>query len=255
MDRSSDLHRTAASTARRLGLTVRALRLYERHGLVQPGRTAAGWRVYGPAEIARLHQVIALKRLGLTLAQIALLMKGRGVDLAHVLALQEQELLQRKQQIDRALALVRRARDEIAQGNTLPIDDLVELTKETSMTGFEPSPEFQALVAKHTNLQRVKAIHPEWTAEDQVRVNAQWAKLIAEAQRLKDDDPSSPAALDLARRWQALVNEFTRHDPELKASLKAIYWEGYANPAMTRHMPVSPEIMRFINEACTRLSE
>jgi len=55
MDRSSAVSRTAAATARRLGLTVRALRVYERHGLVQPGRTAAGWRVYGPAEIARLH--------------------------------------------------------------------------------------------------------------------------------------------------------------------------------------------------------
>src|ERR1700730_10950605 len=98
MGRSSEVCHTAAATARRLGLTVRALRVYERHGLVQPARTAAGWRLYGPAEIARLHQVIALKRLGLTLAQIALLISGRGVDLAHVLALQEQELLQRKQQ-------------------------------------------------------------------------------------------------------------------------------------------------------------
>jgi DNA-binding transcriptional MerR regulator len=58
--------------AARLGVSVRALRLYERHGLVRPPRTAAGWRVYGQVEIARLHQVLALKSLGLPLARVLL---------------------------------------------------------------------------------------------------------------------------------------------------------------------------------------
>lgn len=71
-------YRTASDTARRLGLTVRALRVYERHGLLRPGRTLAGWRVYGPEEMARLHQVLALKRLGLKLGQIADLLQGRS---------------------------------------------------------------------------------------------------------------------------------------------------------------------------------
>lgn len=35
---------TAAETARFLGLTVEALRVYERHQLVRAQRTAAGWK-------------------------------------------------------------------------------------------------------------------------------------------------------------------------------------------------------------------
>ena len=58
-----------AETAKRLGVSVKALRVYEAHGLVAPARTQAGWRVYGPVEMARLHQVLALKRLGLPLSQ------------------------------------------------------------------------------------------------------------------------------------------------------------------------------------------
>ena len=61
-----------SETARRLGVGVRALRLYERRGLVRPGRTQAGWRVYGPNEIERLHQVLTLKSLGLSLSRIYL---------------------------------------------------------------------------------------------------------------------------------------------------------------------------------------
>ena len=41
-----------STAAQRLGVSIKALRLYEQRGLVAPSRTAAGWRVYGPEEIA-----------------------------------------------------------------------------------------------------------------------------------------------------------------------------------------------------------
>jgi DNA-binding transcriptional MerR regulator len=59
----NDLWLTAAECASRTGLTVRALRVYERYDLIRPRRTASGWRLYGPAEITRLTEIIALKRL------------------------------------------------------------------------------------------------------------------------------------------------------------------------------------------------
>ncbi len=57
--------------ARRLGVTVKALRLYEQRRPIGPGRNAAGWRVFAPAEVAREAEVVSLRRLGLNLAQIA----------------------------------------------------------------------------------------------------------------------------------------------------------------------------------------
>jgi len=242
--------RTAADTASRLGLTVRALRVYERHGLVKPGRTAAGWRVYGPEEVARLHQVTALKRLGLTLSQIAALLKGRGVDLERLLAAQEEALAARKQRVDRALDLVRRARARLAQGETLPADDLVELTKETVMSDQAPGPEMKAIFDRHVDFGRVKELHPgDWTPEDQARAQAEWDVLIAEAERLKDGDPASPEAIDLAKRWTAQVAKFTRGDPEVSRQLGAAWRETAADPKASQQMPFSPEVFAFIRKA------
>jgi len=62
--------RGAAECAQRTGLTVRALRVYERHGLIAPTRSATGWRCYGPKELARINVIVTLKAFGLTLAQI-----------------------------------------------------------------------------------------------------------------------------------------------------------------------------------------
>ena len=61
-----------SETAGRLGVSTKALRLYEQHGLVHPARTAAGWRAYGPDQMARAAEIAALRALGLSLAQVAL---------------------------------------------------------------------------------------------------------------------------------------------------------------------------------------
>lgn len=39
-----DVHLSPSETARRFGVSVKALRLYERRGLLQPLRSEAGWR-------------------------------------------------------------------------------------------------------------------------------------------------------------------------------------------------------------------
>src|SRR6185312_8759781 len=130
---SKDRHFSPAEAAKRLGVSVKALRVYESHGLVKPLRSAADWRTYGPKEIARLHQIVALKRLGLTLARIGEVLKG-GDALAAVLDLQERVLAREGVRVAKALQIVRAARAKLATGAALSVDDLTHLTKETTMT-------------------------------------------------------------------------------------------------------------------------
>jgi DNA-binding transcriptional MerR regulator len=66
--------------ARATGLTVRTLHHYDRLGLLSPVRDGGGRRRYGPAEVRRLHQIIALRGFGLPLAEIAGLLAGKGPD-------------------------------------------------------------------------------------------------------------------------------------------------------------------------------
>ena len=123
-----------SEAARRLGVGVRALRLYERKGLVRPGRTQAGWRVYGPAEIERLHQVLTLKLLGLSLSRITQLLGAREPDLTALLALQEDVLAVRIHDLERARNAVQVARTKLSGEGRLSLDDLIDLVRETTMT-------------------------------------------------------------------------------------------------------------------------
>src|SRR5262245_24647545 len=117
------MHLSPAETARRFGISIKALRLYESRGLLKPLRTQSGWRTYGPDQIARLHQILALKRLGLSLASIGQLLASADT-LEAVLALQDQALVRESRRIGKALALIRAARAKLKRGQTLSIDDL-----------------------------------------------------------------------------------------------------------------------------------
>ena len=56
-------------------------------------------------------------------------------------------------------------------------------------------------------------------------VEAEWPKLMAEVQAEidKGTDPKEPKVQALARRWQALINEFTGGDPGIAQSLGNVY--------------------------------
>ena len=125
--------------AARLGVSSKALRVYEREGLVTPGRSAAGWRAYGPAQAARLHQIMALRGLGLSLKQIRALLVDDKASLADVLVLQRDSLAAQRGKLDAAIALLGVALLALEAGRDLTLDDLTHLTQETIMT--HPVPE------------------------------------------------------------------------------------------------------------------
>jgi len=123
----------AAECARRTGLTVRALRLYERHGLIEPARSGKGWRLYGQKELNRLNVVVTLKAFGMTLAQIRALMKSQPPPLRSVLDMQLRACRVKKYTAEKALALVEAAHTRIKAGGSLDLDELCNLTRSMNM--------------------------------------------------------------------------------------------------------------------------
>lgn len=254
----TDQHLSPAEAAKRLGVTQKALRLYEQRGLVAPLRSATGWRTYGPAEIARLHQVLALKGLGLPLATIAKLMRGPMASLAQVLALQEQALARESSRVGRALELVRAARGRLEAGEDLSIDDLTTLTKETTMTTKARQDELKAifdpLIEKHYTPEEIAERRTQTFDQDQV--TREWDVLIAEANALMaKGDPASPEALALARRWKAQVEKFSQGSPQLDAKARAVWNDAMSDPKAAPKLPMNPEMFAFMGKALAKLKE
>lgn len=245
-------HLSPAETARRLGVSQKALRLYESRGILAPVRTQSGWRAYGEKEIARLHQILALKGLGLPLSKIADLLSQRPVALERLLAAQEEALSQEHRRVNRALKLVKKARATIAAGTALSIDDLIQLTKETTMTFKDQREEmktiFDPIIQKNFSKEELETLRTRpYNQEEAARA---WDSLLAEAKALMaQGNPASPQAQDLARRWKALVAQFTQGDPAIAAKAKAVWSEAMANPDAAPKLPLNPEIFAFVEKA------
>ena len=89
----------AAEAARRLGVSIKALRLYEQRGLLQPMRTQAGYRHYSPDDLRAAQDIVALRSLGLTMAQTAQAAKGNLAARDQAFALREAELVSNYEQM------------------------------------------------------------------------------------------------------------------------------------------------------------
>jgi DNA-binding transcriptional MerR regulator len=117
----------ASEAASRLGVSTKALRLYEQRDLVAPVRTAAGWRTYGPDQMRRAAEIVALRALGFSLAQVERVLKGDPEDLEPALAAHEAILDGRRRQLGDMIEKVRRLRDDLARGKTPTITELAGL--------------------------------------------------------------------------------------------------------------------------------
>ncbi|MEE4199513.1 redox-sensitive transcriptional activator SoxR [Erythrobacter sp.] len=67
---------TIGDVARRTGAAVSAIRFYEEKGLIEPVRTRGNQRRFLRSDIRRLSFILIAQRLGLSLEEIALIMKG-----------------------------------------------------------------------------------------------------------------------------------------------------------------------------------
>lgn len=117
----------AAAASRQLGLSAKALRLYEQRGLLRPPRSAAGWRAYGPAELRRAAEIATLRRLGFSLAQVARLLRGDPAGLAPALEAHQAALEQQLQALLGTLAELRGRRAALAGGQLPSAAELARL--------------------------------------------------------------------------------------------------------------------------------
>lgn len=114
----------SSDAARHLGISVKALRLYEQRGLLAPARSAAGWRAYGPEDLERASEIMALRRLGFSLAQVGRLVNGDASGLEPALAAHQQALEARLRDLVMVMDTVRALRADLARGDAPSASDL-----------------------------------------------------------------------------------------------------------------------------------
>ena len=239
----------AKAFAELAGVTVRALHLYDRIGLLPPAqRTAAGYRLYGAAELERLEHIVALRFVGFGLDRIQELLAGRTLPLLPALQLQRQMMAQQQRHLGIAIAAIDQAQRALACGATTDrwetlrtVIEVCKMQQDWSWTDRYYTDEDRAKLAD------MREGAPSDAAE---RGQRDWAALIADVEEAahQGESPSSQRARDLAARWRALVGAFTQGDASISSGLNRL-WKNTEHHPEGFKRPWSDEAERFINAA------
>lgn len=117
--------------ARLGGVSIRTLRHYDEIGLLRPATVDpdTGYRGYSAAQLGQINRIMALKELGLSLAQVGRLLDGVTLgELCGMLLLRRAQLEHELDQHKNQLLGVEARLDSIAREDGMPADDIVAKT-------------------------------------------------------------------------------------------------------------------------------
>ncbi|MBM2770282.1 MerR family transcriptional regulator [Burkholderia anthina] len=220
--------------AKRSGLTVRTLHHYHAIGLLTPSaRADNGYRLYDRDDIARLHQIQALRRFGLSLTEIGDHLNQPGTPLVELVAKQIASL-------DHQLAQTARLRER-----------LVHLHAQLA-AGMAPE-----LADWLTTLELMTVYDRYFSEEELARLpmysksqtgDAEWIALITDVRALHDAGvpPEDARVRAFADRWMTLLVRDTNNDPRLLAKLNLMHER---EPSMQSQIGISTGLRDYVLKA------
>jgi len=235
---------------RRTGLTSRALRFYEARGLVAPLRTHTGRRLYGPAELERIAQILALKRAGLSLAHIQRLTARRPLDLERLIDAQLESLAASEAEIAEARALLLHVKSRIDRGE--PVDAATFCSLIRNGDAVMAQENWKNVTDRYFSDEEKE----EWASRmpalpegfDMEAYNRQWTELARRIEAALPLDPKSDEARGFYDEWQTLLAPFKAvATPGMMAGATNLYnrmdeWKGEQKP------PFSMDVWTLIQE-------
>ncbi len=190
--------RTVQEVSRISGVSVRTLHHYDAIGLLPPTRvSAAGYRLYDDAALARLQSILLLRQLEFPLAEIKAMLDAPGYDAAAALTQQIALLQARRRQLDRLIDLARALQRKEARTMDFTPFDTAELERYKA----EAREKWGGTAAWAESRQKAAGRNEEEAAAGLMAVLAGFGPL-------RGTDPAAAAARQQAAALQAYI---TRH--------------------------------------------
>lgn len=217
--------------AKRTGLTVRTLHHYDAIDLLSPSaRTDAGYRLYNQDDIARLHQIQAMRQFGMSLADIGAYLTRPDMPLAAVLARQIEMLNQQIEQASVLRGRLSRLHGQLAEG------------QEPDLADWLTTLEHMSMYDKYFTQDELKQL-PLYT--DSTARAQEWKNLVAQVGALMAShaSPLDKRAQALATEWMTKVVRDTGGNPVLFNKLNAMHER---EPSVQNETGITPAMMGFV---------
>ena len=176
------------------GVTVKALRYYDRLGLLKPMRSGAGYRLYQASDLARLQQIVALKSVGLSLKDVRTLLDRDPLPLIATFRQQREVLEDKRRMLDRAIQALTEAEAAVASGASSTTAILQEVIRVMEIQDVDVMRKYYSDEAWDA----WKHHYEDWPPDE-------WRALYRDIIAAIGSDPKGPIAQALCDRWLSIV--------------------------------------------------
>ncbi|MRW92164.1 MerR family transcriptional regulator [Duganella sp. FT80W] len=217
--------------AARSGLTVRALHHYDDIGLLKPSaRAESGYRLYNRDDVARLHKIQALRKFGMSLADIATFLASSDAPFADVVS---QQIAALDKQIEQASTL---------RGQLSRLQQQMEGDSAPELEDWLGALEHMKLYEEYFTPEELRRL-PFW--QQDARRNARWRAMTAELQALmaRGVSTDSVEATTLAQRWMEALEQDTGANLEFAIRMNAMLVQ---QKHAGEQSPISDKVKQYI---------
>ncbi len=211
---------TVNEVSKLTGVSIRTLQYYDTIGLLKPdGYSAAGYRLYDDAALARLQEILLFRELEFPLKAIRSIMLSPDHDREKALQQQIEMLSLKKEHLE---ALIDYARGLLTKGentmsfdafDTKKLDDYAKKARE-QWGGTEAYREFEKKSGGRTR-------------EEEMGLGSDLMQIFAEFGSMKDQDPAADAPQQEAAKLQAFITaHYYTCTKEILCGLGAMYAAG-----------------------------
>jgi DNA-binding transcriptional MerR regulator len=239
---------TVQKLARLAGVSTRTLRYYDEIGILKPARiNSSGYRIYGPAEVDRLQQILFYKELGVKLDVIKEIITSPDYDGLKALHEHRRQLMQKREHLDRLIANVEKTIDAMEGRGTMTDQEKFEAFKKRMVEeneekyGEEIREKYGAEAVNRSN-EKLLGMTKEEYAKMQ-RLNNELFETLTRA--YQQGDPAgdlAQKAADLHKQW--LMFSWSDYSKEAHANLAQMYVDDERFKAYYEKEPGMTEFLR-----------
>lgn len=200
---------TVSQVAKLTGVSIRALHYYDEVGLLRPsGRSEAGYRLYAPAELERLQQVLFFRELGFPLEEITRIVTDPGFDVGAALRTQRQLLAEKVVRLQALLSAVDQAIVRSEKGEPMESHVVKELFQDFRPEDY--AEEVQARWGDSAAYRESKRRTAGYSQRDFAAIKAESEQIFTALAELlaAGVDAQSRAAMDAAERHRQHIERW-----------------------------------------------
>jgi len=207
--------------AKKAGVTVRTLQYYDKEGLLSPSaESEGGFRLYNDRDMARLIQILMMKQMGFSLADIKkrLTQLDTPADVIRALTEQAAEIRRQVELLSKSLEEIEALKAEIAQMDTVDFKKYAAI-----LVNLQMKNEMYWLI-KYFDDELLNHLQDHFDQESGKALMSRFRGIHSKAIALLQNDiaPESEQGLTFAKEFWGMVEEFSGGDLSMLPKMTAI---------------------------------